>query len=326
MRELLRDNHFNPPTIPTKMVWTHSSLKCFRTCKRKFFWNYIMLLRSMFQSYNLLIGSAFHAALEEWYKNPNKKMSTIVKKVYKKLHTEIMATQNFYDAAEFDKADQALHTFVGMCMGYAAHYEKDRKRFTRIKCEQNFKIDFGDFEYAGQIDMLYRDNRNRFMENKTTSFLTQTYLRRLEMDNQIRGYWLGSKEDVGIVNKSCTYNITKKCGLRRKGGETQNEFNQRIELVYLEKPDQYFHREKIVIKRDEVERFVDNMRITDNEYQNIITNYDATLPEAWGFNDGACDAYFRICDYFELCTKGLDWQSQGLFEQRKTMHHELEEK
>jgi len=285
-----------------------------------------MLIRPVFQSYNLLIGSAFHAALELWYGNPKKSMKSIVNKIYKQLHKEIMANQNFYDAAEFEKADQALHTFIGMCMGYAAHYKKDRTRFKIKRIEQNFHIDFDDFEYAGQIDLLYHHKRNRFMEHKTTSFLTRTYLKRLEMDNQIRGYWLGSKEGVGIVNKSCTYNITKKCALRRKGDETQDEFNERIELAYLEKPDQYFHREKIVIKRDEVEHFVANMRMTNNEYQYILNNYDPTIPESWGTDDGQCDAYFRICEYFELCTRGLDWQSQGLFEQRKTMHRELEDK
>jgi len=145
------------------------------------------------------------------------------------------------------------------------------------------------------------------------------------MDNQIRGYWLGLKEGHDYRAKSCTYNVVRKAQLRRKSGETQDEFNQRIELAYLERPDHYFHRQKIIIRRDEVENFIANLRIANNEYQYILENYDPTIPESWGTNDSHCDSYFKLCEYFELCTKGLDYMSQGLYEQRETAHTELED-
>ena len=68
------------------------------------------------------------------------------------------------------------------------------------------------------------------------------------------------------------------------------------------------------------------MHMTHNEYQYILDNYDPTIPESWGTDDGQCTAFFRLCDYFQLCTVGLDMQSENLFEQRKTMHIELEAK
>ena len=217
-----------------------------------------------------------------------------------------------------------MNMFVGMCLGYDAIYKKDRKRFKKVRAEKNFKIDFGDYFYLGQIDLMYETNRKRTMETKTASSITGTYIKRLDLDNQIAGYHLGARS-LGHNARHCTYNIIKKCQLRRNPSrETVDEFNNRVRLAYIEKSEQYFHREKIVITHAKVEQFKYNMHIANNEYQEIITNYDARLPEAWGFNDDACTAYFKMCPYFTLCTEGLDFMSQGLYEQRDTMHAELE--
>ena len=283
-----------------------------------------MRLRPKYQNYNLLIGSAFHLALEIWYSNQKLSMRKIVKKIYKQLHKDIMSTQNFYDTSEFDKAQQILHIFTGMCLGYAEHYRKDRRRFKKIECEKNFRLEFDDFDYEGQVDMLYTTNRKRSFETKTASFVTDVYIKRLEMDNQIRGYFLGLKDGHGYRASACTYNIVRKAQLRRGKSETQEKFNERIELDYIEKPEHYFYRKKIVTTRDQVQQFVDNLTIANNEYQYILNNYDPTIPESWGTNDSHCDSYFKLCEYFELCTNGLDYLSQGLYEQRKTLHAELE--
>jgi len=284
-----------------------------------------MLIRPNYQNYNLLIGSAFHKALEIWYKFPHRPMHRIARKIFEQLKKDIMATQNFYDSSDWDKASQLLHVFTGMCLGYAAHYKNERKKFRKIEVEKNFRIEFENFDYEGQVDMLYSTKYKRFLETKTASFVTNVYIKRLEMDNQIRGYWLGLKEGHDYTPKSCTYNVIRKAQLRRKSGETPDEFNERIELDYLERPDHYFHREKIVIRKDDLERFVDNLHIADAEYQYILNNYDPTIPEAWGTNDKHCDAYFKLCEYFELCTGGLDYTTEGMFDQRTTAHSELED-
>lgn len=283
-----------------------------------------MRIRPKFQNYNLLIGSAFHLALELWYSNPKMSMQKIVKKIYKQLHKDIMSTQNFYDASEFSKAEQILNIFTGMCLGYAEHYKKDRKRFKNIECEKNFRLEFDGYDYEGQVDMIYKTNRKRSFETKTASFVTDVYLKRLQMDNQVRGYYIGLKDGHNFRPVSCTYNVVRKAQLRKGGGETQEGFNERIQLAYLENPHHYFHRQKIVTTRDQVEEFMANLEMTNNEYQYIINNYDPMLPESWGTNDSHCDSYFKLCEYFELCTNGLDYGSQGLYEQRKTLHAELE--
>lgn len=321
---LLRDTELLPPEILSKMAWTHSSAKLFRTCKRKFFWTYIMRLRPSWTDHNLLIGTGFHNTLEDYYKNPKKPMGGIVKKHFKKLKAEITRNKDFYDTEQADKAEVACNMFVGMCLGYDAMYKKDRKKFKKVNIEQNFKMDMGDYFYLGQIDMMYNTNKPRTMETKTASTITSTYLRRLELDNQIAGYYLGAKS-LGHNARHCTYNVIKKCQLRRNPSkETVEDFNNRVRLAYIEKSDQYFHREKIRVTQEKVDAFLYNMDIINQEYQYIINNYDATQPEAWGFNDDACTAYFKMCPYFTLCTEGLDFMSQGLYTQRAAMHSELE--
>ena len=325
LMNLLRDTEFLPPIIPEKMFWTHSSVSLFRDCKRKFFWTYLMRLRPSWTDHNLLVGTAFHNTLEDYYKNPKKPMSGICKKHFKKLKAEIMRNSTFYDQDQADKATVACNMFVGMCLGYDAQYKNDRKKFKNVQVEKNFKLDMGDYFYLGQIDMMYNTNRPRTMETKTASSITSTYIKRLEIDNQIAGYYYGARNGLKHNARFCTYNVVKKCQLRRNPSkETVEEFDNRVRLAYIEKSEQYFHREKVRVTKEKVDAFLFNMEIANQEYQDIINNYDPTQPEAWGFNDKQCTAYFKMCPYFTLCTEGLDFMSQGLYTQRATMHSELE--
>lgn len=326
MRDLIFNTNFNGPTIPEEMVWTHSSQRTFWNCRRKFFWKSMMRLRPKYRDVNLMIGSYFAQFKEHWYTS-KKSAKSIADPYRKEMLAEMELGKEFFDESEYDKADKAIACFTGMCMGFADYYKKDRKKFDNILVEQNFELPYEGFIYEGQIDMIYSEKgRQKYMEDKTAKFINDVYIARLELDNQIRGYFLGTKSIVGRAPKVCTYNVVKKSSLRRKGDESQKEFSNRVADDYFLRPEFYFLRIPIIIGRQEVEEFELNIHLTDRDYHTIIDGPNPENPRMWHANDAACTEFFKLCPYHKLCTGALDISTEMYYNQGDVMHGELRKK
>ena len=323
MRKLILSTSFSDPKILDEMHWTHSSQKAFRNCQRKFFWKYIMRLRPKYRDSNLMIGSYFAQWKEAWYTS-KKSAESIAEPFRKEMLKEIDTGKEFFDEKEYGKAEAAVACFTGMCMGYAEYYKKDRKKFADILVEESFEIKYDGFVYEGQIDMIYSEKgRLKYMEDKTAKMINTTYIARLELDNQIRGYYVGTKAIMGKAPKVCTYNVVKKSSKRRKSGESQKEFNQRIADDYFLQPEFYFMRIPIRIGRPEVEEFELNIQLTNRDYHTIIDGPDPDNPWMWHANDAACTDFFKLCPFHKLCTGALDVSTEMYYNQGEELHVEL---
>ncbi len=343
--QLMLQNPFGPFAVPKRMIWTSSSIKMFRKCRRKWFWRYIMRLGPKYRDKNLMIGGAFHNCLGEWYKGKRADMKKIAARYTKQLKDEAERTAAYFDEEELEKLHSAIETFHGMMIGYSQCYEGDRAAWSidRASIEAEFLLDMGEFDYAGKIDLAAGrpGSKGRFLvEHKTASSIRDSYADRLPLDTQIRGYTVGAVKGLKIEGVDrVLYDVVQKCKLRRKSNETADDFNARVATAYMSEPDKYFYREELTFSKDDLNAFEHEVRQTHQEFKFIVgegmkepaalkallgmTHADPKDPRTWTPNDGACDDYFRTCEYFGLCTQGLDRGTGTGYEQRDSLHEEL---
>lgn len=330
--QLLRENPHGTPHLPERMVWTSSSLRLFRKCKRKFFWKYICGLRPRNKAGSLIIGHAFHAAIGEWYAKPKMDMEAIVAKHAVAAREEAAVSAEFYDQEEAEKLEVTLNTFSGMMLGYARIHGADRKDWKVLHVEKQFSIDLGDFVFQGKVDLIAEPRVPKrgaskcfIAEHKTAKKIGESYIDRLPLDTQCRAYIFGAQRGLGLKPDELLYDVVRKCQLRRKSGETADAFNERICLDYEARPDFYFYREPLKFSQADVAAFELEMRQTHAEYVAIADGPAPFDPRSWTPNDSTCNEFFRTCEYMQLCTTGLDKGTAGMFTKNETMHEELEE-
>jgi hypothetical protein len=330
---LIIRHKFNPPEIPDPFVWTSSALKLFRRCKRKFFWRYIMRLRPNAVAHPLIIGSHFHEAIATWYVGKRTSMDRIADKHHKLLTAEIRANLQAYNQEDVDKATKEMAAFGGMMRAYADFYAEDREKWIidESRVEVKFKLKFQDFEYHGKIDAIPTIKKRKreviLVEHKTASRIGESYIDRLPLDTQIRSYFTGARDGLGLKPSYVLYDVVGKSSLRRKSNEKPADFNERVADDYLSRPERYLYREELAFSNHDVEAFKFELHQAHREFLLICSGEfgDPRDPRSWMPNDGECNAYFKTCDYMKCCNTGLNSATSLAFRQIDTMHEELAE-
>lgn len=312
-----------PPTLSDRVTWSASSLRLFRKCKRKWYWRYVMRLRPKWSDVNLLIGTATHSALAKWYQNPKlmkSKFMRLLKKESDKLEQEMQVSADYYDQDDLDKAYTTIKTFQGMLRGYIDIYQSDVKDWI-IKpedIEQEFLVKLEDFDFMGYVDLIptvKKTKKRILVEHKTASNIGDSYIDRLPLDTQVKGYIYGAQKGLGIKPTEVVYDVIRKCKLRRKGDESQEDFNERIALDYASRPDFYFFREPLKFSKSDIDAFEYDLIKTHAEYEFVIHDDDPADPASWVCSDNICNEYFKNCPYLPLCLSGLDKGTSKLYTQ-----------
>jgi len=320
MKSLIIKNPFEKdPLIPKRTSWSYSAIKLFRKCKRKFFWKYVFRLSSRQESSPLVISNTMHKGLAEWYSGKRISMKKIATRIVNETQKRIEQNVNFYDQAEYDKLQILLNTITGMLMAYAKFYSKDKEIWsvTKKDTEVWFQTNLGSFDFKGRIDLLpLQRGKQLVLDHKVVSQIGQSFVEKLSMDGQLRGYILGCRKGLNRSPKRVVYNLIRKCKLRQKSNESLKEFSERICLDYVDRPDFYFQRETLIFSNNDVKAFEHDLRKTHAEYSWLIDNASNPLdPKEWTCNDAACDDYFRTCEFFPLCAGCLDVGTSRLYTQ-----------
>lgn len=315
--------------IPKEMVWTVSSLRLFRTCKRKFFWTYIMRLEPRGISIPLLVGLYFHEFLEAWLRTKRAKTELIIARYTDKLRERLEEM-----SSEFGINLQGKVTwFPAMLFAYTERYADDRKKTNPKQdiLEKEFCVQLDGFKFGGKIDhCAFRDGQFIHVEHKTTSRITRDYIRRLPLDAQIRGYVFGERNNIwgSLKVRKVLYDVVLKPQLRQGKNETEDGYLNRVIQDYQANPQKYFYREVIPIHDEDILAFEHELHQTHSEYMWILENairdrIDPLHPRLWTPNDAACYDYNTLCAFASPCTVGLDKISECLFNQKPRVHREL---
>lgn len=317
-------------------VWTSSALRLFRRCKRKFYWKYILRLTPRTTPAALQVGTLFHESIAKWY--AGWPMKRIAKELIDPSIDRITEEEDLYGAEEFDKLEQSMRILKGMLTGYTTHYASDLKRWkidSRL-VEVPFAVHFPglNFIYKGKVDGIVKTistGKHSVIEHKTARTIDEGYIGRLPVDTQVRSYILGATEGVNLVAKSppneVIYDVVKKTQIRKKAGESWNEFDERVKDTYLNDPSQMFYRESLKFSPTDIEIFKQELFSTHEDLMKILNSRDPYPgdPRAWGINDGECHSFFKPCTFISACTNCLNADNALAFRQRDTMHAELDE-
>jgi len=265
------------------MQLRNSQRSCFKDCRKKYEYDYIVGLRPKIPSRKLHLGTLVHEALAYYY-NPANMLSLSAENalaLYKdRTHQELIKLQLPQDMlAEFEK-DKELG--YNMLKYYFEEFAPENDDFEVLSVEQEIqarvKTPTGHAShvlFGGRVDgTVSRQKQNLIMEHKTAASVDTNGL---ILDEQMSAYMWGSRE-MGMQIDGVIYNILRKV----------NPYSARSKAPYV-------HRE--IIYRNETELKNQGKQLYQ-EAQDIRS----------------CKNFYRTpsrdcnwkCDYRNLCIASLD--------------------
>lgn len=287
-------------------ILTYSRIKLRKNCPCAEHFRYDKELTLRNKKQPLLLGSAVHKGLET--DSIDEALACF---------NEILPL----DQEEQNKLDIAKATCKAMLAGYFKKYGYWDKNTVR---EYEFRLpilnpDTGaksrSYELAGKVDAITKiDGQNWLVEYKTASQINANYFERLDLDEQISLYMYAIRRMTAYNPVGIIYRVLRKPMIKQRKGESLEQFCQRLETDYIERPDFYFFEGKFY--RDEIATKQFERELWAFTKQKLYeTNHGIHYKNASRCLD------FGACEYFPLCTNQPD--ASLLFEAKKP-HEELE--
>lgn len=247
-----------------------SKIKCYKACKRAYYFRYVEELVPVETAQPLVDGSNYHAMLEQLYK------------------------EGWYQADVENNPKIAA---------MAAAYEKYIYPQFKVKAaEEWFEHNLTDYvQLVGRFDGIAEDGL--IVEHKTTSAdVDDEYIYNLQWDEQILTYILVSGKN------EMYYTVCKKPTIRQKQSETAEEYYERCCAWYAEDTDKKIRvikvtrNEKEVLEHGKMLRHMASVMFVDEEdYKFLKENGDTDCETIFYRNCSNCTAYGRKCEYASIC-------------------------
>jgi len=186
--------------------------------------------------------------------------------------------------------------FEGMIHAMLLRYLQvhGKSGLTAVKCELGLSND----QFIGFIDVILKDDEGNWWiaDLKTASRVTDTTFARLPRDRQLNLYASFAHEVAGVLDldiekfKGCRYRVTTKSNLKKKASESYEAHVKRtaknvksydvIIPIEVMNPSEFY---KVHMVQHEV-----TMKLRAGEI-------------APSKNFGACESYFKPCEYWSQC-------------------------
>ena len=263
-----------------------------KNCPKCEYLRYEEKLVPVLRKESLGLGSAVHKGLE----------TRSIDEALKLFDESVINSQEEMDKLEINKA-----IVSAMLTGYFAKF----KPFTECKAELQFDIPIlnpltrrtsHSFRLQGKIDALAKENGLWWLvEYKTAGQINQGYFERLELDEQITTYVYAAQRQFRIPIVGIIYRVIKKTSIRRTQKETIEQFCQRLEKDYIDRPEFYFFEQQLYRSQNDLKQYENELwQFTQQllyEKRNGI-NYR---------NSGRCLDWGR-CQYMPICCNEADWE------------------
>lgn len=246
-----------------------SKVKCYKACKRQYYFKYVERLEYTIPIQPLEEGKSYHAMIEEMYNTGG------------------------FDIAANPKLD-----------AMATAYRKYIYPQFKVKAvEQWFEYPLSDnHTLCGRYDGIAEDGC--IVEHKTTSNdVDDEYIYNLQWDEQILNYMLASGKN------EMYYTVCKKPTIRQKQNETEEEFFVRCVAWYDEDTEHKIRVIKITRTEKEIaeqkERLISIAEYMDldenlyNGYSEIVAKHKKN--NVYYRNPSNCTCYGRRCEYSSIC-------------------------
>jgi len=225
---------------------THTTATQFRNCRRRWWYRNVKRLVPRYAGEARGIGYAVHKGIE---------LGDVEAGV------AALGDRPVFDQEDYDQLELARATVRAMLTGYFRRFEP----LPNYRAEQKFNISIINpktrrpsrtFRLAGRVDGLCTIGGQEFLvEYKTVSQLGPAQIGLLPMDGQVTAYMYALQRALGIRIAGAVYRFLRKPSIRRRQGETAEQFRERLVSDYLERPDWYFREELVYRSQEDLDRF-----------------------------------------------------------------------
>ena len=170
------------------------------------------------------------------------------------------------------------------------------------------------FQLAGKVDgICTKDGETWLLEYKTASTITKQYVDRLALDGQITTYIYAMQKVLRKPIAGVIYRVIRKPSINRKQKETAEQFCQRLEADYQERPEFYFYEQLLYRNAADIQAF-------EQELWNITQRMLWDRKHGISPHNTARCTDFGTCEYMPICRHDDQWES--MYEYREP-HQEL---
>ena len=316
---------------------TNSARNKFAACHRAYQLFYVQGKRPVIPSDALGFGTAMHSLLEGVWGGSSS-----------------MAKGAGDGGPSFNTGDPYSDmTLKALYEGYLDRWERDDdERFEKVAAEVYFEAPLMNPEtggisktwvLAGKIDAIAREKSSGklyIIEHKTTSQDIgpgSDYWRRLAIDGQVSGYYVGAQANGYDVENSL-YDVIRKPTIKpykatpedkrkynkdgslsktcRELDETPEEWYHRLELDIIQRPDYYYARVEVARSADDLTDYLFDMWAVGREIA------DAQRLGRFSRNPQNCQSYGK-CEFFDVCSGCADIDDVTLFRNAEDPNEEL---
>ena len=286
-------------------VLTFSRIKARRNCPMAEHIRYDLELVPRNKKKSLGLGSAIHLGLET---------------------DDIDKAVGYFDGVFPDSQEEANElevqraTVRAMLTGYFARFGKWGEETIR---ELSFDIPIRNpktgavsrsFRLQGKIDAItVIDGKMWLVEYKTASQINKGYFDRVSLDEQITLYMYAYRERFGVKPEGVIYRVLKKPTIRQTKKESMEQFCNRLEQDYVDRPDFYFFEQKYYRSENDLKQFEKELWAFTQQYLYEKRN-DINCKNASRCLD------FGQCEYMPICLCEADLELDYV---KKEKHEEL---
>ena len=294
---------------PEKHGVTQSLLNSFNKCKVLCYYKIRGVSAKRKKRDALDFGSLFHETVAVLYRRSKAPSKKRVRKTVRLV------------AKQLEIKDEKL---IDMCkmlaVEYFLHWKGDFTKTDKRTTELEFSVKLKDLNcpIRGKVDAWFRIRKEEWMlETKTASRINwQELLELLGFKLQHLLYLWARWRLKRVAPFGVLYNVVRKPGLRRSDDETYADFLKRCREHIRKKPDHYFIRREIRIRKSELKAFEVELVKMVREF----LRWHERGTKGTYRSSVACAGRFGMCEFAKLCATG---SFEG-YRVRDRFHQELD--
>lgn len=249
-------------------AFDNTMIKAFQSCPRYYYWRHVRHLAPRARALPLEFGIALHEGMDAYYSTG-------------KVEEAVQAFAERFAGTEGDDK-RNLDNGARILINYAKSYPVEREPWKVLYVEKGFELILDTkktIHYFGRMDMLIEWDPYGIVvvDHKTSSWISDNYMRAHATDRQFTGYILGATEYFPKVYGAMV-NVLEVPKTMSRDPKVQRELVTRSEI---------------------------DIALWVNETLQVVKQIDAcAASDTWPTNAPFyCTAWNRLCDYFYLCTQ-----------------------
>ncbi len=239
------------------LTLTNSSKSTFFDCPYKYFLSYVMMVSATAEPEYFTWGKIIHRFAED--EDKGLKYSDTTDAIYK----EVEAGHKDWINVELEVIDWMLRLAPHTMGGHLLKFQHDDEEFEELGIERKFSLELPcGALFQGKVDKVVRKNATGLIfnwERKTAAKTGAGYWNSLQFAGQPKGYLLATQRVWGFPATRVIYDVFKKPQVKKRLGETQEQFVNNLGNLYLLEHQKYFERDEIAFTQQQIDNYFEEL-------------------------------------------------------------------